>query len=96
MTADQVVFNYKDVKGTLIALYCPPYTAGVNAVGWHLHFLSEDKKKGGHVLGLKMQKGTITLDRTDYFSMTLPADAYFNKLNLTNQEDAIGKVEQGK
>ena len=96
MDADQVVFDYKNVKGTLVAIYCPPYAAGVNAVGWHLHFLSDDKKKGGHVLALKMRKATIALDRTDYFHMTLPTDTYFNTLNLTNQEEAIGREDQGK
>ncbi|MCF0175326.1 MAG: acetolactate decarboxylase [Bacteroidales bacterium] len=92
----QYVYDYKNLEGTLIALYCPPYVTGVNAVGWHLHFLSSDKSKGGHVLGLTMSHGSMAMDRTDFFQMELPNTDKFNSLNLLGQEDAIDKVEKGK
>ncbi|MCF0168583.1 MAG: acetolactate decarboxylase [Bacteroidales bacterium] len=92
----QMVFDYKNVKGTLIALYFPEYASGVNAAGWHMHFLSNEKDKGGHILGFTMAKGKMALDRTDSFQMILPDTDYFNNLDLTGQDEAIGKVELGK
>jgi acetolactate decarboxylase len=35
-----------------------------NASGYHLHFLSDDCKKGGHVLGLVIKEAEICLDET--------------------------------
>ena len=34
---DQTFFDYENIEGTMIGLYCPPYMADLNAVGWHLH-----------------------------------------------------------
>ena len=95
MKTSQVMFDYEDVVGTLVAVYCPPYVAGVNAVGWHIHFLSDDKSKGGHVLDLSMTDGAMEIDRTDAFHMELPNDDKFNALDLTGRDKEIGKVEQG-
>ena len=92
----QVVFDYQDVKGTLVAVYCPSFVTGINAVGWHIHFLSDDKCKGGHVLGFSMTDGTMELDRTDDFYMELPDTDRFNSLNLLGRDKAVGVVEKGE
>ena len=34
---------------SLVGVYFPDYMDGINMPGWHLHFLSEDRAKGGHV-----------------------------------------------
>ena len=34
MEHDQTFFDYKNIEGTLVGLYCPPYMASLNAVGW--------------------------------------------------------------
>ena len=47
---DQKVFNHTDQTGTLVAVYFPEYMNELNMHGWHLHFPSDDKTKGGHVL----------------------------------------------
>ena len=65
-------------------------------MGWHLHFLSQDKSKGGHVLGFTLTEGTVALDRTDTFRMTLPDTDKFNELNLLGRDAAIVTVEKGK
>ncbi len=36
----QPEFEYKDLKGTIVAVRCPDYVAGINMPGWHLHFIS--------------------------------------------------------
>ena len=49
METDQTFFENKNVKGTVVGLYCPEYMGDLNAVGWHFHFITADKKAGGHV-----------------------------------------------
>lgn len=91
---DQTFFDYTDIKGTLIGLYCPPYLSDLNAVGWHLHFVSEDRTQGGHVLGLRVETATLRLDDTDAFNMVLPQNEMFAGFDLTvDQTEDIKKVE---
>ena len=46
----QTVFRLTDVKGTLIGFRFPKRMPDVNVPGYHFHFVSSDKKSGGHVL----------------------------------------------
>lgn len=91
---DQTFFDYQNIEGTLVGLYCPPYLSDLNATGWHLHFLSKDKTKGGHVLGLKITDAVLTWDDTDGFQMQLPQNEMFAGFDLTiDQSEDIKKVE---
>ena len=94
LETDQTFFDYSDIDGTIVALYCPPYMSDLNASGWHLHFISDDKTKGGHVLGLQIEKADIALDITDSFEMKLPDNEMFAGFDLTiDQSEDIKKVE---
>ncbi len=60
----QSVFEFRDTKGTLIGFRCPETVKGVNVPGYHFHFLTEDKKGGGHLLDLLTANVTIVIDET--------------------------------
>ncbi|MBQ7535216.1 MAG: acetolactate decarboxylase [Stomatobaculum sp.] len=78
----------------MVGLYCPPYMKDLNATGWHLHFISEDREKGGHVLGANIESADIAWDYTDGFAMLLPETKMFSSLDLTvDQSKDIKKVE---
>lgn len=97
MERDQTFYNYENIEGTLVGLYCPPYMSSLNAVGWHLHFLSKDKTKGGHVLGLNIADAVLTWDDTDGFQIRLPQNDDFDRFDLTvDQTEGIKKVETNK
>ncbi len=87
---DQKVFNHTDVTGTVVAVYFPEYMNELNMHGWHLHFLSDDKTKGGHVLGFSDLNGTGQIDEIHEFNMILPSDDTFAKMNFT--EDMSNKI----
>ena len=67
MKTDQRFFTYEDIRGTLVALYTPDSMAEDTGSGWHFHFISDDRKKGGHVLELSAKEQTVSLDETPYF-----------------------------
>ena len=95
METDQTFYDYENTEGTIVGLYCPPYMAALNAVGWHLHFISKDKTKGGHVLGLKIADAVLTWDDTDAFQMRLPQNDMFSGFDLTvDQSKDIEKIER--
>lgn len=94
LETDQREFTYENISGTVVALYCPDYMSGLNAAGWHFHFLSDDKTKGGHVLDLSFNTAEAVYDLTPTFAMYLPDDNDFQKMELAkNVDDAIKKVE---
>lgn len=91
----QTEFTEKNIKGTIVGLYCPSYMGELNSVGWHFHFISDDKKKGGHVLELSLKNATVYLDQTDRFAMLLHEDKEFHELNLAKDMRAdIQSAEQ--
>jgi len=87
---DQKVFNHTRQTGTVVAVYFPEYMNELNMHGWHLHFLSDDKTKGGHVLNFTDFKGSGQVDEIHEFNMILPSDDTFAKMNFT--EDMTNKI----
>lgn len=67
----------------------------LNATGWHLHFVSEDREKGGHVPGMNIDTAELSWDYTDGFTMLLPETEAFAGFDLTiDQSKDIEKVEK--
>lgn len=94
LETDQREFTYDNIKGTIVGLYCPDYMSGLNAPGWHFHFISDDKTKGGHILELSFNKAQAEFDLTPKFEMKLSDDNDFQKMELAKDvDDAIKKVE---
>lgn len=94
LATDQREFNYENITGTVVALYCPDYMGGLNTPGWHFHFISDDKTKGGHILDLNFAKATAEYDSTPAFDMCLTDNGDFQKMELAKDvSDAIKKVE---
>lgn len=72
----------KNIRGTIVGLYCPAYMSSLNSVGWRFHFISDDKKFAGHVLDMNIKSGDAQFDKTAKFELYLPKDKNFHKLNL--------------
>ncbi len=97
LETDQTFFDYDNIQGTVVGLYCPAYMNDLNAVGWHFHFVSDDRLYGGHVLDLSAETIEVSIDRTDSFAMVLPDNEMFNTFDLTiDQSEDIKKVETGE
>lgn len=88
-------FDLQNIKGTLVGFRCPEYVKGINVPGYHFHFLSEDGRKGGHVLDCGLTEGEAAIDTLENFSMLLPRDPAFMNADFS-QHDAKGleAVEQ--
>jgi acetolactate decarboxylase len=73
--AQQVVHTFDDVDGTLIGFRFPAAATSVNVPGWHFHFISADRGRGGHVLGLTTGAGLALLEECSELRISLPARA---------------------
>ena len=69
---------------------------GINASGWHMHFLSKDKRFGGHVFKAAMSSGECQIQKMDKIDIQLPTDAAFDTYSLKEaSQSEIEEVEQG-
>ena len=96
LSKTQKDFSFERLYGTLVCVYYPDYMDGINASGWHMHFLSEDRKLGGHVFEASMSSGECQLQKMDRIDIQLPREAAFDTYSLkeaSNKE--IEEVEQG-
>lgn len=71
----QVVHTLNDVRGTLIGFRFPAAASSVNVAGWHFHFLSADRTRGGHVLGLTTGEGLALVEEISDLRIRFPASA---------------------
>lgn len=62
------------ISGTIVGFRSPPYIRGIGDPGYHLHFLSDDKMQGGHVLAFTIDQGECSVDICSNFHIILPED----------------------
>lgn len=91
----QPVFEYSNVRGTIVGFKCPSFVKGVNVPGYHLHFLSADFSRGGHILDFVVDSAKVEIDDTREFSLILPGDSVFDKADLEpDREKELNAVEK--
>ena len=96
LSKTQKDFSFEGIRGTLVCVYFPDYMDGINASGWHMHFLSEDRKFGGHVFEAEMSLGECLIQKMDRIDIQLPNDAAFDTYSLKEaSQKEIEEVEQG-
>ena len=80
---NQVVFELPDVTGVMVGFRLPSYMQGVNVAGYHFHFLTEDRKAGGHVLDCQPRSVTVEIDYMNDWTMALPIGREFYEADFT-------------
>jgi acetolactate decarboxylase len=81
--AIQPEFDFKDVDGTLVGIWTPQFSSALNVAGYHFHFLSEDRTKGGHLLECSGENFRVRVDRLNDFHLSLPESEEFLRADLT-------------
>lgn len=69
---NQPVFELRDVRGSLVGFRFPDYAQGLNVAGYHFHFITTDRRAGGHVLGCRLTQGELRIDREADLRVELP------------------------
>jgi acetolactate decarboxylase len=72
VVAEQHVFELTEVDGTMLGFRFPEYAEGIEVAGWHLHFITEDRRRGGHVLDSRAETAHIELDPSGELHVELP------------------------
>jgi acetolactate decarboxylase len=82
VVAEQTVWEKENIRGTMIGFFSPAYVGSVDPAGYHLHFISEDGKSGGHVLDCRTGAVALKLDETADLDLVLPAGTGFQRADL--------------
>ncbi len=72
VVADQHVFDFRNTSGTLVGFRFPDFAEGVEVSGYHLHFLTEDRSRGGHVLSCSPACVRVQIDPSNDLHVELP------------------------
>ncbi len=97
VAASQPVFERHSLRGTLIGFWCPEHANTFNVPGYHLHFISEDRQCGGHLLNCSLREGTARAGRLPTFTVSLPQTEAFDRFKTgTTHVQSLKTVESGK
>ncbi len=96
VVADQHVFELEDVAGTMLGFRFPAYAEGIEVGGHHLHFISDDRSRGGHVLDSRSNGLRARIDPANDLHVELPPAIDLADPDLAAAtHEAIAQVEGG-
>jgi acetolactate decarboxylase len=78
----QFEFHFRDIEGTLVCLWSPRYSSSFSIPGYHFHFISKDRKQGGHVLDCSAQRLHACIQVVSQYEVRLPESGSFLTTNL--------------
>jgi acetolactate decarboxylase len=70
--ADEHVFVLREAAGTVVGFRFPDFAEGLEVSGYHLHFISDDRTRGGHVLSCRPRQVRVRIDPSDDLHVELP------------------------
>jgi acetolactate decarboxylase len=92
--SDQHVFDLPAGPGTIVGFRFPDHGEGVEVAGFHLHFISGDRKRGGHVLDFTAADVTARMDPSSELHVELPPGVDLSEPHLEgDMAAAIHRVE---
>jgi acetolactate decarboxylase len=76
-------FAFDDSRGTLIGIYSPAFSGAVSVPGYHIHYLSDDRTQGGHLLQIATGRVRLRVQELEDFHIALPETEEFLKADLS-------------
>jgi len=90
----QTVFDLVDVEGTIVGFRFPDYSEGLEVSGYHLHFISADRSRGGHVLDARAARAKVQLDVSTDLHVELPPGVELESAHASRQvHEALERAE---
>lgn len=92
----QPEFKFEKIKGTLVGFWTPEYAKTLNVPGYHFHFISSDRKHGGHLLQCRGANLRLQIQPEDNYYIVLPETNDFLKANLRQDPTATLTQVEGE
>ncbi|MFM8774929.1 MAG: acetolactate decarboxylase [Actinomycetota bacterium] len=93
--ADQAIFDFTHIEGSLVGFWSPEYTQAIAIAGYHLHFISADRQHGGHVLDLAARDLPVEVHQVTDLHLAIPETREFLAADLGGDTtEALNKAER--
>ena len=90
----QAVHKYADTNGVLVGIRSPSFTRGISVPGYHWHYLTQDRKHGGHVLDLILTQGDAQWEAISAMDLQLPRTEGFARADQSkDRSEEVRRVE---
>jgi acetolactate decarboxylase len=80
--------TFCNVAGTIVGLWTPGYASSFSVPGYHFHFISDDRSRGGHVLDCAASHVSIRACSMADLHVALPETAEFLRADLSRDPNA--------
>jgi acetolactate decarboxylase len=92
---NQPVFTYTGIEGTLVGFFTPAFVGSLSVPGLHLHFLSDDKQHGGHLLECRPAKVRVGVQFIQTLELALPMNLDYLTWDFRRDTDKdLNKAEK--
>jgi acetolactate decarboxylase len=90
----ELEFHFNNIEGTLVCLWSPTYSSSFSVPGYHFHFISKDRTKGGHALNCAAQQLRGSIQMVSEYDVRLPEAGSFLTTDLSrNPASDLAKTE---
>jgi acetolactate decarboxylase len=72
-----------DIAGTMVGFWSPLYVKTLEVPGYHLHFISDDRRAGGHLMECSGRGLRVQIARVSELRVALPENKKFLQADLT-------------
>jgi acetolactate decarboxylase len=83
----QAIFNLTQVNGDGVGFFYLPYLNRLNVPGYHIHFITSDRKTGGHILKIAAEGLQVELMPMDNLLVRFPSTPEFAKSKKINVDN---------
>lgn len=94
-TDGEDVVRFENVRGTLVGFRTPEFEATISVAGCHVHFIDDERTRGGHVVDFSIRSGTAQVCIGTDLELRLPLTEEFGRAHLTpdDLQEQLGKAE---
>ena len=93
-TANQALFHFEGITGTLVGFWSPEYTRSIAISGYHVHFISADRQHGGHVLGLSCDDLHVAINDVHDIHVAIPESQEFLEADLAGDHSEALEIAE--
>lgn len=86
-TADQGVFDFADISGTILGFWTPDYARAIGVAGYHLHAIDDDRTRAGHLLEVAVSTGLVEFHLVNDIHLAIPETQAFLAADLSGDLD---------
>jgi acetolactate decarboxylase len=91
--AHEPITDLEHVTGTPAGFRTPAYEQGISVAGYHLHFLNQDRRHGGHALDFALDHGEAAISTASELHLSLPRTGRFLSADLS-PADTNAQIKQ--